>query len=600
MKRSIATRMAAMFAVAAFVVFSVVGVALHRILAWELERHQRREITTRLEFMAHMIGRQPTVERWANVRMKLDAMTPMDGSTQFWVIGPDPRFEYGEPSPELRRRLLERGDGVIAVGAVGAGQEERPMTILTQVVPAGGERPEVRLTAGINAGRFLDTQRFFATALALVCAAGTVLVALLGFRLARLGLSPLARLSAEAQAISPENRAQRLRPQLHSNELSDLTASFNGALDRLEHAYAQLEGFNADVAHELRTPLTNLIGQTQVALGKDRPAAALKEVLQSNLEELERLRAIVNDMLFLARADRGAMAKNRERASVAREIGATVEFLDVILDEAGVSVKVSGDAQVPIETSLFRRAVTNLLQNAVEHSGRGAEIRVDVEPLSTGARIAVKNAGEPIADHHAVRLFDRFYRVDGARESRGGNHGLGLSIVKAVASMHGGTVFASSGGGVNTVGFTVTGGGGGAESPRLPGRLLLEPLMERDGRRGLLAQPHVEQLHAERERHRAVDVALADVLPHAFGRQHHPDEQEEAQGEDLHAGVPVDEVADRPGEDEHHAHGDHHRDHHDGDVPGHPHGGDDRVQGEDHVQGEDLREDEAEGRPRGG
>jgi len=480
MKRSIATRMAAMFAVAAFIVFSVVGVALYRILAWELERHQRREITTRLEFMAHMIGRQLTVERWANVRMKLDAMTPMDGSTQFWVIGPDPRFEYGEPSPELRRRLLERGDGVIAVGAVGAGQEERPMTILTQVVPAGGERPEVRLTAGINAGRFLDTQRFFATALVLVCAAGTVLVALLGFRLARLGLSPLARLSAEAQAISPENRAQRLRPQLHSNELSDLTASFNGALDRMEHAYAQLEAFNADVAHELRTPLTNLIGQTQVALGKDRPAAALKEVLQSNLEELERLRAIVNDMLFLARADRGAMAKNRERASVAREIGATVEFLDVILDEAGVSVKVSGDAQVPIETSLFRRAVTNLLQNAVEHSDRGAEIRVEVEPLPTGGgtgagagagpgagvRIAVKNAGEPIAEHHAVRLFDRFYRVDGARESRGGNHGLGLSIVKAVASMHGGTVFASSGGGVNTVGFTVSGGGGGPESPQ--------------------------------------------------------------------------------------------------------------------------------------
>jgi two-component system heavy metal sensor histidine kinase CusS len=91
-------------------------------------------------------------------------------------------------------------------------------------------------------------------------------------------------------------------------ELEDLTVAFNGALGRLEDAWQQLEGFNADVAHELRTPLANLIGGTQVALSRPRSAAEFQETLQSNLEELERLRSIVNDMLFLARADQGEAA----------------------------------------------------------------------------------------------------------------------------------------------------------------------------------------------------------------------------------------------------------------------------------------------------
>lgn len=447
---SIAKRLAMMFAAAALVVFSVVGVALYSVLDRELVRHQEREITTRLEFMGHMIGRNNTVDRWPVVQNKMEAMTPLDGSTQFWVTGPDPRFEYNAASPELRERFARDGRGEVRVGP-----EARPMNVLTRVIAAAGDRPEVRLTVGVDPTRFEGTQRVFTLALLLLCAGGVVVVAGLGYRLARVGLAPLSRLSAEAQAIRPKNRSQRLQPAALPPELEDLTTSFNGALDRLERAYAQLDAFNADVAHELRTPLTNLIGQTQVALGKERTVAELTDVLQSNLEELERLRAIVNDMLFLARADRGEVAKNRMRTSVAQEIGKTVEFLDVILDEAGVSVKVKGDAEATIETSLFRRAVTNLLQNAVDHSERGAEIQVDVVPEETGIRIAVVNPGAPIEDQHVVRLFDRFYRVDGARENKSGNHGLGLSIVKAVASMHGGTVFARSAEGRNTIGFTV-------------------------------------------------------------------------------------------------------------------------------------------------
>jgi two-component system heavy metal sensor histidine kinase CusS len=96
-----------------------------------------------------------------------------------------------------------------------------------------------------------------------------------------------------------------------------LADAFNGALERIEQAYTQLEAFNADVAHELRTPLANLIGETQVALARERSAGEFKDVLQSNLEELDRIRSIVNDMLFLARSDQGEAATARVPASVA-------------------------------------------------------------------------------------------------------------------------------------------------------------------------------------------------------------------------------------------------------------------------------------------
>jgi two-component system heavy metal sensor histidine kinase CusS len=238
-------------------------------------------------------------------------------------------------------------------------------------------------------------------------------------------------------------------------ELAEFGSSFNSALDRLDTAYTQLESFNADVAHELRTPLANLIGQTQVAVARERDVEHLREVLQSNLEELERLRTIVSDMLFLARAERGERVAGRTQTSLAREIGKTVEFFDMLLDDAGLEVKVEGDAQAAIETSLFHRAVTNLLQNAIQHAPRGTQILARIESTAQGAQVSVSNSSEPIAADLLPRLFDRFYRVDASRPNSDSNHGLGLAIVKAIASMHGGRVFAQSEAGMTTVGFSL-------------------------------------------------------------------------------------------------------------------------------------------------
>jgi two-component system heavy metal sensor histidine kinase CusS len=301
--------------------------------------------------------------------------------------------------------------------------------------------------------------RAFLVAFTLLTLAAVALVMALGWWIARIGLRPLQRLSEQARALRPNTLAQRLSLERLPVELEDLTAAFNGALGRLEDAWEQLEGFNADVAHELRTPLANLIGGTQVALSRPRTAGEFEETLQSNLEELERLRSIVNDMLFLARADQGEAATGLTAANVAHEVEMTIEFFEPLLDETGATVAIEGElrAQATMNIALFRRALSNLLQNAIEHSAPGARLLVTITLRAGATWIAVANPGKTVAPAHLPRLFDRFYRVDSSRHDPGAihGHGLGLAIVKAVATMHGGATLATSEDGLTTIAFSI-------------------------------------------------------------------------------------------------------------------------------------------------
>lgn len=451
MKLSISKRLAAMFAVASFVMLSVLSVAMHGLLKRELERHQSNELRARWTMYKPMIMRNDEVAYWEYVRTKFDNSISENNRVSLWVQSDDARFVYGSALTDQQRHTM----GTHGFGQVMLPGHQAPLKTYSDEVEGRGERPTVRLTVGIDSTPFVETLQAFTVGLIALTVVGALGAAGLGYYIARVGMRPLDRLSNEARELSPGYLSRRLQTDTLAPELSELADSFNGALSRLETAYQQLEAFNADVAHELRTPLGNLIGQTQVTLSRERSLTELKEGLHSNLEDLERLRAIVNDMLFLARADRGERAPNRVEVSIAQEVAHAVEYLEFIFEEAGVKVRIEGDAQASIETSLFRRAVTNLLQNAVQHAPRGAEIVVFVLQQPGAIRVSVQNTGSGIAREHLSRLFDRFYRVDSSRSGSRENHGLGLAIVRAVATMHGGTVFAESDDGATTIGFTV-------------------------------------------------------------------------------------------------------------------------------------------------
>lgn len=204
-------------------------------------------------------------------------------------------------------------------------------------------------------------------------------------------------------------------------------------------------------------PVSILIGQTQVALARERSAKRLRETFESNLEAFERRRIIVNDMLFLARRDRG------ERAT---------DLADVSLDDAQLRAELTGDARASVDPSLFGRAMTNLLINAIQHMRAENTIRATITPRGETVEIAVSHPGEPIdaAARAHLHLFERSYRIEQARANSDENHGPGLSIVKAVAEMHGGAVFVSYEDGWNAIGLSVAaqpaGTGPHAHDPR--------------------------------------------------------------------------------------------------------------------------------------
>ena len=455
MRQSITARLVLMFALTALAIFTLVGAVLYGVLERELTRHQNDDLNTNLQNMRYSIERFGDLEHWQRLQTKMDTLTPADGSVRFWVLSDDPRFLYGKGLDEMERvNQGEAGHGTLTLPITG-----RSYRTLSMRIGAFADRPPVRLIVGVDTAPFEHTLRAFLIALTLLTLGVVALVMALGWWIARIGLRPLQRLSAEARALRPKTLSQRLQLERLPVELEDLTVAFNGALGRLEEAYQQLEGFNADVAHELRTPLANLIGGTQVALSRPRIASEFQETLQSNLEELERLRSIVNDMLFLARADQGEAATGLTAADVAHEVEMTIEFFEPLLDETGTTVAIEGElrAQATMNIALFRRALSNLLQNAIEHSAAGARLAVTITQRPGAIWIAVANPGKTIAAQHLPRLFDRFYRVDSSRHDTGEihGHGLGLAIVKAVATMHGGATLATSDDGLTTIAFSL-------------------------------------------------------------------------------------------------------------------------------------------------
>jgi two-component system heavy metal sensor histidine kinase CusS len=450
MNRSIARRLALMFALVALFVFTLVGTGLFLILRTQLEHHLRESLDDRMQIARIIVFHAGTPEKWRMTSEKLTDMTPHDGSTVYSVSSADPYFNYNKPVDG--QVMKSWPGGYTRVSPAGGGQD---MLTSTQTIPAYGSRPPVQLQVASSYSPNVRTMRVFGSALAALSALGSLAVLLLSYSVTRLGLAPLTRLTRDASVVSPNNRSQRLNTASLPLELNDLANSFNGALERLDGAYGRLESFNADVAHELRTPVTILIGQTEVALTRNRSVEDLRHTLQSNLEEFERMRAIINDMLFLARADQGERATGLIDVSLAAEVAHTLEFLEIPLEEARVHARLHGDAQARVNRSLFGRACANLLMNAIQHCEPGAGINVTIVRDGAHVRVAVANPGEPIAPDVLEHLFDRFYRAEVSRTNSRENHGLGLAIVKAIAEMHRGTVSAHSERGINTFAFSV-------------------------------------------------------------------------------------------------------------------------------------------------
>ncbi|EON3358184.1 heavy metal sensor histidine kinase [Yersinia enterocolitica] len=451
-RRSISVHMALMFALSALLIVSAIGILLRSSLHDSLQKQMHNELLFRESLMSPWIIARTSAEGWSILANKFTVLASSEGErVRYWIVSDNPRFSVGGPPPAgVDWSSLQEGFNKIP----GTSEGVCSLFLLVKTIPANGERPALRYVVAIDSTPYMGTLDAFTRTLLIITALGVLIVALLGYAVSRIGLRPVGALSQQAQHLAPGDHGQRLDATTLPQELQQLATSFNGVLERQEIAWRQLESFNADVAHELRTPLTNLIGQTQLGLSRRRSPEELEELLGSNLEELERMTSIVNDMLFLSHAHAGDHAAQLTHVSLREETLKTAEYVEPSFAEKQLSLKVEGDVIAHIDRRLFHRSLANLLENSARHSSPESTITVQLSKNGNQASVAVSNPGDPIAATHLHRLFERFYRVDSSRTKSDTHHGLGLSIVRAVAIMHRGDVFARSESGINTFGLT--------------------------------------------------------------------------------------------------------------------------------------------------
>ena len=233
------------------------------------------------------------------------------------------------------------------------------------------------------------------------------------------------------------------------SELEELARTLNAMLARLQDSFQRLSDFSSDLAHELRTPVSNLLTQTQVVLSKRRDVEAYQDVLASNAEEFERLSRIISDMLFLAKADNNLLTPSKDDVELSAEVNSLFEFYEALAEEKGLILTCHGQGNVAGDQLMLRRAINNLLSNAIRHSPQGGAIDVDIAAGDGGGTtLSVTNSGETIPPEHLPRLFDRFYRTDSSRQRFSDGAGLGLAITRSILRAHRGEVAATSASGL--------------------------------------------------------------------------------------------------------------------------------------------------------
>lgn len=329
-------------------------------------------------------------------------------------------------SPALRPKSYRSGRKLFSLAAI-SGQ-------------ADGETYTVQVAQDRSADE--QFRKEFGVLVVAVVALGTVASALLGITITRSGLRPLAEITRSVNRIGPRHLHERVAQKSWPQELQPLASAFDEMLHRLEDSFTRLSQFSADLAHELRTPVANMLGEAQVTLTRERPANEYREVIESSVAECERLSGIIDNLLFLARADAAAAPIAPTLFDGRTALEKIASFYETIGEEQQVSISCTGQGQIYADPTLFDRAVSNLLENALHHTPVHGTIVISLANRPGYVDVSVYDSGCGISAEHIPRVFDRFYRADASRTAKG--TGLGLALVKSIAELHRGSVALSS------------------------------------------------------------------------------------------------------------------------------------------------------------
>lgn len=312
--------------------------------------------------------------------------------------------------------------------------------LVTTVEEAGGRS----YTMQVAQDRSRDEQfvKQFGLVLGVVLALGVLASAVIAVTVTKRGLRPLREMARSLKSFGPERLHERIPPDGWPRELRPLAMAFDEMFDRLEDSFTRLSQFSADLAHELRTPIANIRGEGEVALTRARTPDEYREVIESSVGECERLSGIVDNLLFLARAEAAEGHIQRALFDGRAAVEKIAAFYEPIAEEHHTALTCAGQGEIYADPTLVGRAVSNLVENALRFTSAGGTIQISVAAEAAHSQISVEDTGCGIAADHLPRVFDRFYRADSSRSSQGS--GLGLALVKSITDLHGGSAVVKS------------------------------------------------------------------------------------------------------------------------------------------------------------
>jgi len=451
---SLTVRLALLFAAVSTTVLLALGAVIGYLVEEHFEMLDLVELSAKMTQIRHVLAKTKTPAQSTELSRQLNDALVGDHGLSVTVQATDGLVVYSTADADFPPGLLHAGPGGLLSKPMRPATWEaqgRVFRGIAAAVPAAGGLPGYTVALALDMAHHQEFMSAFLRILWAALALGIVLSSLLGWLAARRGLAPIRAIADIARGISAERLDARLPVERVPLEVQDLAVSFNDMLARLEDSFKRLSDFSSDIAHELRTPVSNLMTQTQVALSKARSADEYREILYSNLEEYDSLARMIADMLFIAKTDNHLLTPRHESVDLAAEIDPLIDFYQALAEEQGVRISRSGDGRIAGDATMIRRALSNLISNAIRHTPHGGTVAITVEAADAGeVRICVENTGEAIAALHLPRLFDRFYRVDPARSRGAEGAGLGLAIVKSIVEAHGGKIMVSSADGVTT------------------------------------------------------------------------------------------------------------------------------------------------------
>lgn len=439
---SLTTRLSLMFMLAVTGVLIVAGLSFNRLSQHHFQAQDRQELREKAHAVQGILGELTGSDNFSTLKPQLSALLAAHRNLKAIIKSSDGRVLFAAPGPA---NLPDRFS-VIAGNAIWEWHDQQQVFRgLTQQVTGSGQEPPLTLMLVLDVTQHMDffdaLERWFAIGLII----SALVSAGLGWVLARSGLGPLRQVTAVATSMSAKSLKDRIPLAPVPLELQQLVSSFNAMLSRLDEAFVRLSNFSADIAHELRTPVSNLMTHTEVVLSRKRNIEDYEDNLHSNLDDLKHMSRMIDDMLFLAKADNGLIIPEHKKVVLEKVIDKLYEYYRLLADEHDIELKATGSGEVQGDVLMLRRAISNLLSNALRYTPERHAITVNISQTKQGTLLTVKNPGEAISPEHLERLFDRFYRADPARrEGSPSNAGLGLAITRSIVEAHQGKIWCTS------------------------------------------------------------------------------------------------------------------------------------------------------------